>query len=122
MALSEREQRLLEEMERNLYKSDADFVERPDGFSPSVRNITLGVVIAVLGIGIMIAGVSIQTLWLGVIGFAIMFLGVLLTLKQDAGAAQIKKDKQSATKNSGGAKSFLDRAQDRWEKRQNSED
>ncbi|MBX3311922.1 MAG: DUF3040 domain-containing protein [Microbacteriaceae bacterium] len=120
MALSEREQRLLEEMERNLYKSDADFVERPDSFSPSVRNITLGVVTAVVGIGIMITGVSIQTLWLGIIGFAVMFLGVLLTLKQDKTKPAKVSGKSTNTTNA--SKSFMQKAQDRWEKRQNPDE
>lgn len=117
MALSEREQRLLEEMERNLYKSDADFVDRPSSFSPNVRNITLGIVTAVVGIGIMIAGINFQLLWLGIVGFVAMFLGVLLTMKQ--GPKKPQQEKSASNKKS---KSFGEKAQERWEKRQNPDD
>ena len=54
MPLSEQEQRLLEEMERNLYRNDADFVAAVGGVRgrrPNYRAIVLGVLLAVAGVG-----------------------------------------------------------------------
>ena len=73
MPLSEQEQRLLEEMERNLYRNDADFVHAVGGVRgrrPNYRAIVLGVLLAVAGVGALIAGVALQLLIVGVIGFA----------------------------------------------------
>jgi len=43
MPLSEQEQRLLDEMERNLYRNDADFVAAVSGRGrPNYRSIVLG--------------------------------------------------------------------------------
>ena len=81
MPLSEQEQRLLEEMERNLYRNDADFVHAVGGVRgrrPNYRSIVLGVLLAVAGVGALIAGVALQLLIIGVVGFALMFAGVLV--------------------------------------------
>src|SRR6478735_2454689 len=83
MPLSEQEQRLLEEMERNLYRNDADFVHAVGGVRgrrPNYRAIVLGVLLAVAGAGALIAGVALQSLIVGVIGFALMFAGVLVAI------------------------------------------
>ena len=83
MPLSEQEQRLLEEMERNLYRNDADFVHAVGGVRgrrPNYRAIVLGVLLAVAGVGALIAGVAMQLLIVGIIGFALMFAGVLIAI------------------------------------------
>ena len=71
MPLSEQEQRLLEEMERNLYRNDADFVHAVGGVRgrrPNYRAIVLGVLLAVAGVGALIAGVALQLLIVGILG------------------------------------------------------
>ncbi len=93
MPLSEQEQRLLEEMERNLYRNDADFVHAVGGVRgrrPNYRAIVLGVLLAVAGVGALIAGVALQLLIVGILGFALMFAGVLIAItpsKRGAAAA-----------------------------------
>ena len=58
MPLSEQEQRLLDEMERHLMSNDADVVTAPSR-ALSYRNIVLGSILVLAGLGALIAGVSI---------------------------------------------------------------
>ncbi len=130
MPLSEQEQRLLEEMERGLYSNDADFVASVGGvrLRPSYRSIVIGVLTAVVGIGILVAGVALSQLWLGVLGFVVMFGGVLLTITPSKSSRRL-----GATSTSGQGKSrgpvgargagrsdqgFMDRLNERWDRRQ----
>jgi len=121
MPLSEQEQRLLDEMERNLYRNDADFVAAVSGRGrPNYRSIVLGVLLVLAGIGGLIAGVALQLLVVGIIGFAVMFTGVLLAItpsKRGAGAAPSPHtSRSSAGRNSGAG--FMDRLNERWDRRQ----
>lgn len=128
MPLSEQEQRLLEEMERNLYRNDADFVHAVGGVRgrrPNYRAIVLGVLLAVAGVGSLIAGVALQLLIVGIIGFALMFAGVLIAITPSkrgaAAAAPAEPSAQTAkAKRSGGG--FMDRLNDRWDRRQEGRD
>ena len=123
MPLSEQEQRLLEEMERNLYRNDADFVHAVGGVRgrrPNYRSIVLGVLLAVAGVGALIAGVALQILIVGIVGFALMFAGVLIAITPGkSGAAAPAPSEGSAPRakrRSGGG--FMDRMNDRWDRRQ----
>lgn len=129
MPLSEQEQRLLEEMERNLYRNDADFVQAVGGVRgrrPNYRAIVLGVLLAVAGAGALIAGVASQLLVVGVIGFAVMFAGVLVaTTPTKRGAvtaapAEPTAAAQPGRRPTGGG--FMDRMNDRWDRRQDGQD
>jgi hypothetical protein len=127
MPLSEQEQRLLEEMERNLYRNDADFVHAVGGVRgrrPNYRSIVFGVLLAVAGVGALIAGVALQVLVVGIIGFALMFAGVLLAITPARrGAAHPAPSEGSASararRSSGG---FMDRLNERWDRRQDGRD
>jgi predicted lipid-binding transport protein (Tim44 family) len=126
MPLSEQEQRLLEEMERNLYRNDADFVHAVGGVRgrrPNYRAIVLGVLLAVAGVGALIAGVALQQLFVGIIGFALMFAGVLIAItpgKRAVAAAPSEPSTTSKARRSGGG--FMDRMNDRWDRRQEGRD
>jgi len=135
MPLSEHEQRLLDEMERNLYQNDADFVaniSQTPRRKPAYRAIVLGVLIAVVGVGALIAGVTIRQPLVGILGFVLMFAGVLLAItpgrrrKDEAvfeeplggahpagGQGRPKSQKNSAD--------FMNRLGERWDKRQDGE-
>lgn len=120
MPLSEHEQRLLEEMERSLYQNDADFVAKVGGkrARPAYRSIVLGILLAVVGVGVLIAGVYYQQPLVGILGFVVMFAGVLVAIAPgkrvavEPGAAEPK-----GAKARGGQTGFMDRMNDRWEKR-----
>jgi hypothetical protein len=87
MPLSEHEQRLLEEMERSLYHNDADFVAAVSarGGRPTYSAVVTGVLIALAGVAALITGVVIRQPIVGVIGFIVMFAGVLVALTPPRG-------------------------------------
>ena len=125
MPLSEHEQRLLEEMERSLYQNDADFVAKVGGkrARPAYRSIVLGVLVAVVGIVVLIVGVFFQLPIVGILGFVVMFAGVLLAI---APGKRVAVDPDApAPKNAGRAgrnqAGFMDRMNDRWDKRQDGQ-
>lgn len=117
MALSEHEQRLLEEMERGLYASEADSLDtsRASGGGPSYRAIVIGSLIILAGVGVLIGGVAGGLTWLGLIGFVLMLGGALFMFDP-------RNRVQSGTKVAGERAprertSYADRAERRWEER-----
>jgi len=117
MPLSEQEQRLLEEMERSLYHNDADFVASVgvSRLRPNYRSIAIGVLLAVAGIVTLIAGVALQMLWLGILGFVVMFGGVLMAItpgKSIRGRAGRRPAQGRPDKG------LMDRLNERWDRRQ----
>jgi hypothetical protein len=124
MALSEQEQRLLDEMERNLYQNDADFVATVSGARgrANYRGIILGAVLVVVGIGVLLWGVGSSLLVVGLIGFVVMFAGVVLALtpaRTPKAGPQRSEPARSSASRSGG---FMDNLNERWEKRQDGRD
>jgi len=119
MPLSEQEQRLLEEMERGLYQNDADFVATVGQRrgKPNYTVVVVGALLAILGIATLLVGVVINLIVVGVLGFIIMFGGVLLALAppRRAGSAPDPSSKPGKQPKSAG---FMDGLGDRWDKRQ----
>lgn len=125
MPLSEHEQRLLEEMERSLYQNDADFVAKVGGkrARPAYRSIVLGVLIAVVGVVVLVIGVFFQLPIVGILGFIVMFAGVLLAIAPGKRVA-VDPDAPAANrtgKPARGQAGFMDRMNDRWDKRQDGQ-
>lgn len=122
MPLSEQEQRLLDEMERHLMGNDADVVSAPqDGRTISYRNIVYGAILVLVGLGGLIAGVSIPLVVVGVIGFIAMLAGVILAVTPVRATGKESSDHpRPATQRgpSSSSSSFMDRMNDRWDKRQ----
>ena len=118
MPLSEQEQRLLDEMERHLMRNDADVVSAPrDGRTLSYRNIVYGTILVLLGLGGLIVGVSQQLIVVGVIGFVVMLGGVLLAVTPGRGPGKKRVEPARPAKPQTSS-SFMDRMNDRWDKRQ----
>lgn len=121
MPLSEQEQRLLEEMERSLYHNDADFVAavgKRQGRT-SYRMVVLGVLIAIVGIAVIVTGVATSIPILGIAGFIVMFVGVLLAFsfprrRGMTGPDDLPHERPSASAKPG----LMDRLNERWDKRQ----
>ena len=118
MPLSEQEQRLLEEMERNLYQNDADFVATVSQRrgKPNYTIVAVGVLVVLVGIAVLIGGVMSRLAIVGILGFIVMFAGVLIALAppRKAPAAPPRGRAASAPRQS----SFMDGLNDRWDKRQ----
>ncbi len=120
MALSEHEQNLLDEMERNLYRNEADVVSAT-GFksAPNYTAIAGGVLLGLAGLVTMIVGVTLDLTLVGVIGFVLLFFGVMVAVampgregKKSLGASAVQ-DKPAGPKRV----SFMDRVNERWENR-----
>ncbi|WP_052129316.1 DUF3040 domain-containing protein [Clavibacter michiganensis] len=130
MPLSEQEQRLLEEMERSLYRNDADFVATVSGrrSRPNYTMVVVGVLIIVLGIAALAAGVITKLALIGVLGFAIMIVGALLVFSPRGTVAEASAPSGPHASGGGAGKrpssssSFMDRINERWEKRQGGQD
>lgn len=120
MALSERERKLLEEMERGFYASEADSV-RTGGASKSVptyRAVVVGILLILGGIGLLIGGVATPYIWLGLLGFIAMLGGVLYIVAPKNQVTRGGADSSSReTKN----ESLTDRLERRWGERMDGE-
>ena len=84
MALSDDERKMLEQLEAQLANEDPAFVQAlaPEvaesesvGFSVSPRHLVLGLIIAVLGIIVVLAGVTLEMVPIGIVGAIVVFAG-----------------------------------------------
>ena len=79
MGLSEREQKVLEELERGLYADDAKFATKVSaGPNNSAARVVGGALLAVVGLSVLVFAVISQVTVFGVVGFAAMLAGVLV--------------------------------------------
>ena len=121
MALSEHEQRLLDEMERGFYRSEADVMQTKVGMRRRVnyRSLVLGAIVVLVGVGVLIGGVAAQQLWLGLVGFAAMLGGVMLMLSRGTDEPVDGAPVGGSGTGSGGApkESFSERMERRWDER-----
>ena len=120
MPLSEHEQRLLDEMERSLYHSEADDVTTVGGgrARPNYTAIALGIIAGVIGIALLLVGVVTRLAVIGLVGFAVMFAGALLAI---APPRRLSVDRGRA----GGAprrSSFMDSLNERWDRRSDGDE
>ena len=124
MPLSEQEQRLLDEMERSLYHNDADFVAHVGGRRgrPDYRAIVLGILIAVVGVGALVAGVALQVLLLGIGGFVLMLAGVLIAISPSR-RAPVREELpgSSGRRKPAAGQGFMDKLNQRWDERQDGQ-
>jgi hypothetical protein len=126
MPLSEYEQRVLEQMERALTSDDPRLANT---FQAPRRRSVLRYVLAgagvVGGLLLLVLGAATSQTWLGVVGFVLMFAGVVLvfqsprsprkgpvgTVGADGRVRPAPATKQAARK------PFLSRLEERWERR-----
>jgi Mg2+/citrate symporter len=115
MPLSEREQRLLEQMEQALSAEDPKLVSTLSGApkrSLHRPRALVSVLVAVAGIAVLFAGLIAQTPVVGVIGFIIALAGTYLAITSfGAGISQAAKAAKAPN-------SFLSRLEQRWQERE----
>ena len=125
MPLSEQEQRMLDEMERHLLQHDADVVTAPSGDRAlSYRNLVYGALLLLAGIGGLVAAVAAGdrvgvagSIILGVVAFLAMLGGAILAftpVRRTSAPAAAAKQRSPRSQDS----SFMDRMNDRWDRRQ----
>ncbi len=131
MPLSEYEQRVLDQMERQLTSDDPELVTSlSSGQRGSSVRYLLAAIGIIAGIGLLILGVAQSEPIVGVVGFAIMFLAVAYAVTKPAAAKATAgpigsigpdgrlKPAPRKKKNSG-AKPFMTKLEERWDRRRN---
>jgi hypothetical protein len=121
MPLSEHEQRLLDEMERSLYQNEADVVSTVGmgRRAPNYTAIASGVVLGAIGLGVMLTGVGMNITALGVIGFVVLFAGVMVAVAIPGKPLGQSSPDGKPTHVSKG--SLMDQLNDRWDRRQSGD-
>ncbi|WP_434619185.1 DUF3040 domain-containing protein [Arthrobacter sp. A5] len=119
MPLSEHEQRLLDQLEQQLHAEDPKFAHTL-GSDPansfSTRHVVIGVLIAIAGILVLLAGVAWQIIPLGVAGFVVMGAGVYVaTLRR--GSPRTADTGSAAGQTRKPRSSFMSSLEERWDER-----
>lgn len=120
MALSEYEQKMLEQLEAQLKDEDPKLAESFQVAPPNVslKNLVFGCLITVAGLGLIVWGVSAGWMWLGVIGFVVALAGVLFATMGGKGDGDSDRPARPAPRSSTGpGQSFMQRQADKWEQR-----
>lgn len=127
MPLSEHEQRLLDQMERQLYADDPKLASTLRGSASGARDrrrLILGIIAVLIGMGLLVGGVAAPFWPLGVLGFVVMLAGGWYASSgwqgSSAGAATASPAgpaRQTAKARPG----FMNRIEDRWERRRDGE-
>jgi Protein of unknown function (DUF3040) len=120
--LSDNEQRLLEQMERALYAEDPKFASTMRGAARrpgSARRLLIGVTGVVVGLVLLVVGVAQQMVVLGVIGFVSMLAGTAYAVSghRRGGPAGIVQGNGSIRQVAKRRGSFMQRLEQRWERR-----
>ncbi|TVT36593.1 DUF3040 domain-containing protein [Amycolatopsis rhizosphaerae] len=122
MPLSEHEQRLLDQIERELYAEDPKFASTVRGarfHRPARRRRIQGIALFVVGVALLVVGVMVKALWVAqvplasVFGFLVMFLGVVLAMMSGRHPAGEARGRAGAKPKS----SFTQRMEERFRQR-----
>lgn len=130
MPLSDHEQKMLEQMEHALAAEDPKFASQMQGStlaSVQRRRWVLGGIGVVAGLGLVFVGIN-TTMWVGAVGFAVMVAAAVfaVTPPRRANLGVVRADgtrgpaPKGSAKRKGGQKSFMDKLDERWERRQNN--
>ena len=126
MPLSEHEQRLLEQIERELYADDPKLASTVRSINPrtyALRRLWRSTALFVLGLGVLVAAVVVNSgavsIVLGLVGFVVMLLAALRgssDLRRLGGRPDVetysRRPRSPRTR-----RPFIERAQERWERR-----
>src|SRR6478735_9011167 len=91
MPLSEHEQKLLEQLEKQLNEDDPKFASSMgsvSGRSWSTRHLVIGVLATLAGVLLLLTGVWTQIILVGVVGFVVMGAGVYYATMRSTGVGK----------------------------------
>ena len=133
MPLSDREQQLLEQMELALSEEDPRFASQMRGGAARARrrDWILGGIGALVGLAVVLLGVTQRNMWVGGAGFVVMVAAVLfaVTPRKTPGLAVVREDGTTAPPVKGGGAApaktkrqtgFRDRLEERWDRRRDN--
>jgi Protein of unknown function (DUF3040) len=130
MPLSDHEQRMLDQIESALYAEDPKFASSVRGGglrAPTARRRLQGGALFVLGLAMLVCGIPFKAVWAGpfpilsVIGFVVMFGGVILAITGPRLSGRGERPgsstgpRQRRSKGAGGT--FTSRMEDRFRRR-----
>ncbi|MCU1538885.1 MAG: hypothetical protein JWP82_3236 [Humibacillus sp.] len=127
MALSEHEEALLQQMEEALYAEDPRFasrIQKTRSRQMGRGRVIVGVAAAVAGLALVVVSAMSSLIWLGALGFAVMVAGIVyaitpgktpLAAVDTDGNPKPRAPKARATAAKQGT--FMERLEERWEKR-----
>ena len=121
MALSDRELRLLAEMEQALSADDPALVSTLSGTRRRGPGAAIGVVALIVGIATLFAGLIAQVTAVGVVGFIFALVGVIVLANAISAAANGARQSPFAKRprGKGFGKGFTQGFEDRWDQRNN---
>ncbi|MCB5275259.1 hypothetical protein BJG92_02807 [Arthrobacter sp. SO5] len=123
MPLSEHEQKLLEQLEKQLHEDDPKFASSmgsDPGRSWSTRHLVIGVLATLAGVLLLLVGVTLQNIFVGVLGFVVMGAGVYYATMRNSSPGKEKAarpDRKSGKPRS----SFMSSLEQRWDERHRGE-
>ncbi len=127
MALSEHEEALLQQMEEALYAEDPHFasrIQKTKSRHLGRGRIVIGVVAGVAGLALVIFSAMSSRIWLGAIGFAVMVAGIAYAvspartaLRPVSRGGTVTSQARGKGKQTASHGSFMERLEERWEKR-----
>ena len=119
MALSEHEQRLLDQLEQQLHAEDPKFANSmatSAGRGISTRRIVLGALMAVAGLAVLLLGITEAGIAVGVIGFLVMGAGVYYATtrgrKNPPAATDGRKEREPTSQ-----RGFMNNLENKWDER-----
>jgi hypothetical protein len=118
--LSDREKRLLDEMEAALLTEDPRLVSALSAspLAPSKNRILTGVALMLLGLVIVLAGVISKAAPIGIVGFLVALTGVIGIISSFSASGRVKAFPKSSKKPRNSSK-IRDRMDKRWDERNN---
>ena len=126
MPLSEYEQRVLEQMERQLSSDDPRLANTLTSRGRrSVSRYVLAGGGAVVGLLLLVYGAVASQAWLGVLGFIVMFAAVAFAFarpRSGGPAGVVRPDGRVTRANKPRSAGFMTRLEERWQKRRDAGD
>lgn len=119
MPLSEHEQKLLEQLEKQLHEDDPKFANSmgsDPGRSWSTRHVVIGVLCALAGIFLLLVGVTLNMIFVGVLGFVVMGAGVYFATMRSAAPGKSGSGGRPG-KPGKSRSSFMSSLEERWDER-----
>jgi hypothetical protein len=127
MPLSEHEQRLLEQIERDLYADDPKLVSTVRSINPrtyALRRLWRSTALFIVGLGVLVAAVVVNSgavsIILGLLGFIVMLLAALRgssDLRRLGGRPDLDSRSRRPRTGHKSRRSISERAQERWDRR-----
>lgn len=115
MPLSDHEQRLLEQLEQQLHEDQRFASTMKSGGGYSTRNVVIGALVGIAGIAVVLIGISLHLIAVGVLGFALMCVGVYVALSKRGGSGRSASSSTSGKPK--GNSSFMADLEAKWDER-----